>query len=221
MVILMYLGPNQLEAKYNVGTQTFSKTIPNGVAVAMKGLQNSSQISNRNYLVSHGVTIYDYEAGSYYGANTNTTPIPASGGSLQYMFVGNNQKQSFNMTVPSAGWSGTTTVSGFTMQVIGNPVSGVTQFVTYVAPANLLQDGQTSATTIGDAIYISFSGATVTTTNWYQTILSGVPSMPYLSFTGPVLSGTSTSTLGAGGTVNLGFSANTPTAGFINLQKLV
>lgn len=221
MVILMYLGPSAIEAKYNVGGQSFTKTIPNGAAVAMKGLDNSSQIANRDYLVSRGVTIYNYDSGEYYGRNTNTVSIPASGGSLQYIFVGNNQKQSFNQTVASTGWSGSTTASGITISMIGAPASGVTQFVTYQAPANLLANGQVSATTIGSGIYVSFSGATCTTTNWYQAILSGIPSMPYLSFNGSVLSGTSTSTLGAGGTVNLGYSANTPTAGFINLRKLV
>ena len=92
MVILMYLGPSAIEAKYNVGGQSFTKTIPNGAAVAMKGLDNSSQIANRDYLVSRGVTIYNYDSGEYYGRNTNTVSIPASGGSLQYIFVGNTTK---------------------------------------------------------------------------------------------------------------------------------
>lgn len=216
MVILMYLGPNQLECKYTVGTQSFVKTIPNNAAVAMKGLNVSEQIANRQYLVNHGVTIYDYERGSYYGQNTNTTLVPASGGTLPYIFVNSNTKATVPSYVSPQGWSGTTTASGMTISQIGSATSGVTSFVTYVAPANLLQTGQVSATTIGSSIYVSFSGASVSTTQWALAVLTGLTLSPGLT-----ISGYDTRTLGAGATVNLGFSANTPTAGFINLQRLV
>lgn len=207
-------GTSPFEVKYTFGSQTFVKTLPSGALVAMKSLNVPEQITNRNFLAAHGITIYNYEAGAYYGQNTNTIGIPLSGGTLPYAFVANNVKPNTPVYVSPQGWSGTTTASAMTFSYVGAPASGVTSFIT--ASNSLLANNQVSAATSGNQVLVTFSGASVTTTQWALAVLSGV-TLPV----GLTINGYGAGTLGAGSTVNLGYSANTPTAGFINLQRMI
>ncbi len=69
MVILVNFSNNPFKVQYRDGSQAFVKAIPSNKIVVMKGLRVSEQITNRASLAGDGVTIYDFERGTYYYNN--------------------------------------------------------------------------------------------------------------------------------------------------------
>ena len=147
MVILVNFSNNPFKVQYRDGSQAFVKVIPSNKIVAMKGLRVSEQITNRTALAGDGVTIYDYERGTYYSRNA------ASFANFPYIFVGNNVKQSTISTV-DLGFTGSTTVSGatFTESTVATPtVYGFTLSANTNGTAGLI-----TATTVGNNTFIAF-----------------------------------------------------------------
>jgi hypothetical protein len=147
MVILVNFSNNPFKVQYRDGSKAFVKVIPSRQIVAMKGLRVSEQITNRASLAGDGVTIYDYERGTYYKNNG------ASYANFPYVFIGNNLKQSTVSTI-SLGYTGTTTVSGatFTESTVATPtVYGFTLSANTNGTAGLI-----TATTIGNNTFIAF-----------------------------------------------------------------
>lgn len=106
MVVLINFGPSPLKVEYKNGNKTFIKQLPVNKFVAMKGLNVSEQISNRNALATHSkVTIFDFERGTYYNRNAATP----TGATLPFLFIGDNVKPnqltSFGATGLTAGYN--------------------------------------------------------------------------------------------------------------------
>lgn len=212
MVILINFGPQSLKVEYTNGNKAFVKQLPTNQYVAMKGLNVSEQISNRSFLATHnGVTIWDFERGTFYNRNAATP----TGNTIPFVFIGNNIKPADITTVSSVGYSGTTTASAMTFTANAIATSTVFGFITSANTA--MANGTISATTIGNNSYISFSGAsTVTTTNWYDALVSGA-TLPV----GVTISGYGSGKLGTGSTFYLSASTAQAQAGFTYLQRLM
>lgn len=151
MVILVNFSNNPFKVQYRDGSKAFVKVIPSNKIVAMKGLRVSEQITNRTSLAGDGVTIYDYERGTYYSRNA------ASFTNLPYIFVGNNVKQSTISTV-NLGSTGTTTVSGATF--LQRNASTPTVYGFFITANTLGSPGIITATTVGNNTFIGFKGNT-------------------------------------------------------------
>jgi hypothetical protein len=152
MVILVNFSNNPFKVQYRDGSKAFVKVIPSNKVVAMKGLRVSEQITNRASLAGDGVTIYDYERGTYYNNNG------ASYNNLPFVFVGNNIKQS-TITNVNLGYTGSTTVSGATFAKISTIATPTTYTFTITANTNGTA-GTITATTVGNNIFIGFKGNT-------------------------------------------------------------
>jgi hypothetical protein len=151
MVILVNFSNNPFKIQYRDGSKAFVKVIPSNKVVAMKGLRVSEQITNRAELARQGVTIYDYERGTYYHNNG------ASYSSLPFVFVGNNVKQS-TISQVDLGYTGTTTVSAatFTQRNAATPTT-----YTFTLTANTSGTaGTITATTVGNDVFIGFKSPT-------------------------------------------------------------
>jgi hypothetical protein len=98
MVVLVNLSSSPFKIEYRDGSKALVKVIPGNKFVAMKGLRVSEQITNRAALARLGVTIWDYERGSYYYYNAGT-PTGATAG---FEFVGNNVKPSEHVIFTAA-----------------------------------------------------------------------------------------------------------------------
>jgi hypothetical protein len=152
MVILVNFSNNPFKVQYRDGSQAFVKAIPSNKIVVMKGLRVSEQITNRASLAGDGVTIYDFERGTYYYNNG------ASYTNLPFVFVGNNVKQS-NITNVNLGYTGSTTVSGATFAQRSRLETPTTYTFTITAnTAGIL--GTITARTVGNNVYIGFKGPT-------------------------------------------------------------
>lgn len=151
MVILVNFSNNPFKVQYRDGSQAFVKAIPSNKIVVMKGLRVSEQITNRVALAEQGVTIYDYERGTYYKNNG------ASYANFPYVFVGNNVKQS-TISQVNLGFTGTTTVSGATFTQADATSSTLYTFTITANTAG--SSGTITATTVGNNVYIGFKGPT-------------------------------------------------------------
>jgi hypothetical protein len=151
MVILVNFSQNPFKVQYRDGSKALVKVIPSNKIVAMKGLRVSEQITNRAALAKQGITIYDYERGTYYHNNG------ASFANLPFEFVGNNVKQSSLGSV-SLGFTGTTTVSGATFTQTDAASSTVYGFIITANTAGT--SGTITATTVGNNTYIAFKAPT-------------------------------------------------------------
>jgi hypothetical protein len=151
MVILVNFSNNPFKVQYRDGSKAFVKAIPTRRIVAMKGLRVSEQITNRAELASQGITIYDFERGTYYKNNG------ASFANFPYIFVGNNVKQS-TITNIDLGFTGTTTVSGATFSKGGAATPTVYGF--FITANTLGSPGIITATTVGNNTFIAFKGNT-------------------------------------------------------------
>ena len=151
MVILVNFSNNPFKVQYRDGSKAFVKVIPSNKIVAMKGLRVSEQITNRASLAGDGVTIYDYERGTYYKNNG------ASYANFPYVFVGNNVKQSTISTV-NLGSTGTTTVSAATFTQTNASIPTVYGF-TLTANTNGTA-GLITATTVGNNTFVAFKAPT-------------------------------------------------------------
>lgn len=151
MVILVNFSKNPFKVQYRDGSKAFVKVIPSNKIVAMKGLRVSEQITNRASLAGDGVTIYDYERGTYYKNNG------ASFANFPYVFVGNNVKQSTISNV-NLGFTGTTTVSGATFSKGGVDTPTVYGFTLTANTAGTA--GIITATTVGNNTFIAFKAPT-------------------------------------------------------------
>ena len=99
MVILINFGPEPLKVEYTNGGSYF-KHLPINAFVAMKNLNVSSQISNRAFLANHAaVTIYDFEANSYYNFN----PATPTGATMPFIFIDNNVKPGDEVVLTATG----------------------------------------------------------------------------------------------------------------------
>jgi hypothetical protein len=107
MVVLINFSNNPFKVQYRDGSKVFVKVIPSNKFVAMKGLRVSEQITNRASLAGDGVTIYDYERGTY----VNRNPATPTGATLGFEFVGNNVKPSETVKFNAAN---STTLSALT-----------------------------------------------------------------------------------------------------------
>lgn len=151
MVILVNFSQNPFKIEYRDGSQAFVKVIPSNKIVAMKGLRQSEQITNRAALARLGITIYDYERGTYYHDNG------ASYSNFPFIFIGNNVKQA-SVSNASLGYSGTTSASGATFTKQG-AISPTTYTFTLTADTSG-SAGIITATTVGNNTYIGFKAPT-------------------------------------------------------------
>src|ERR1035437_5563228 len=66
MITLMNPKGCPVKIKYNNGaTKVFNAEVIPGYIMAFRGLQTSSQIVNLQALINEGITIYNYNAGTY------------------------------------------------------------------------------------------------------------------------------------------------------------
>ena len=168
MVILVNFSNNPFKVQYRDGSQAFVKVIPSNKIVAMKGLRVSEQITNRASLAGDGVTIYDYERGTYYKNNG------ASYANFPYVFVGNNVKQS-TISQVNLGFTGTTTVSGATFTQRNASSRTVYGFIITANTAGTA--GTITATTVGNDTYVGFQAPT-----FYLSAATSDPSSSYYSY---------------------------------------
>ena len=152
MVILVNFSNNPFKVQYRDGSKAFVKVIPSNKVVAMKGLRVSEQITNRASLAGDGVTIYDYERGTYYKNNG------ASYANFPYIFVGNNVKQS-TISQVNLGFTGTTTVSGATF-IARNSESSMNAYTLTLTANTNGTAGTITATTVGNNVIIGFRAPT-------------------------------------------------------------
>lgn len=151
MVILVNFSNNPFKIQYRDGSKALVKVIPSNKIVAMKGLRVSEQITNRASLAENGVTIYDYERGTYYSRNA------ASYDGFPFAFVGNNVKQS-TITNIDLGYTGQTVVSGATFTK-SNATTPTTYSIVLTANTNGTS-GIITATTVGNNVYVGFKSPT-------------------------------------------------------------
>jgi hypothetical protein len=211
MVILVNFGTTPLKVEYTNGNKTFVRQLPTNKFVAMKELNVSEQISNRHFLANHNhVTIYDFERGTFFNRNAATP----TGNTIPFVLVGGNLKAADITTVSSTGFSGTTTASAMTFTANAIAASTVFGFVTSANTA--MANNTISAATIGNNRYISFSGTSMTTSNWYDAVISGA-TLP----AGVTITGYGTGRLGTGTTFFLSASTAQAQAGFSFLQRLM
>jgi hypothetical protein len=208
MVILVNFSNNPFKVQYRDGSKAFVKVIPSNKIVAMKGLRVSEQITNRASLAKQGVTIYDYERGTYYKNNG------ASFANFPYVFVGNNVKQSTISTV-NLGYTGTTTVSGATFSKGGVATPTVYGFI-ITASTNGGTAGLITATTIGNNTYIGFKGNTTS-----AQLVTGLTANAGYTALGITTTGTASTAISAS-TFYLSATTVTPSASYYSyLQGLV
>ena len=167
MVILINFNKHPFKIQYRDGSKALVKAIPSNTFVAMKGLDNSKQITNRKALAKEGITIWDYELNTYYHRNAQTP----TGETLPFAFVGNNVKKPLAV---GNGYYGTAAISGMTFVADNIHTNTVFSFITTANTA--MANATISAATIGNNVYISFSGSAISTANWYAAVLaSGIP----------------------------------------------
>lgn len=206
MVILINFSNSPFKVEYRDGSKAFVKVIPSNNFVAMKGLRTSEQIKNSNALIRQGVTIWDYERGTFLYRNPGT-PV-----SLPFTFVGDNVK--IAQSVTSTGYSGTTTASGMTFTTANAPSSAIYGFITSANTA--MANNAITATTIGNNTYISYSGGSISTTNWYNAIAATA-----FSGFGITVSGYGVTRMSAATTFYLSSTTIDTDSGFAFLQRLV
>ncbi len=206
MVILINFSNSPFKVEYRDGSKAFVKAIPSNNFVAMKGLRTSEQIKNSNALIRQGVTIWDYERGTFLYRN------PITPATLPFTFVGDNVKTAQSVT--STGYSGTTTTSGMTFTTANAPSSAVYGFITSANTA--MANNTVTATTIGNNTYISFSGGSLSTTNWYNAITATA-----FSGFGVTVSGYDSTRMSAATTFYLSSTTIDTDSGFAFLQGLV
>jgi hypothetical protein len=173
----------------------------------MKGLRVSEQITNRASLAGDGVTIYDYEKGTYYKNNG------ASYANFPFIFVGNNVKQSTISNV-NLGFTGTTTVSGATFTDTNAPTPTVYGF-TLSANTNGTA-GLITATTVGNNTFIAFKAPTTS-----AQLVTGLTANAGYTALGITASGGNTTALSAS-TFYLSATTSYPSSSYYSyLQGLV
>ena len=208
MVILINFSKSPFKVEYRDGSKAFVKVIPSNKFVAMKGLRTSEQIKNSNALIKQGVTIWDYERGTFLYRNPGT-PATAT---LPFSFVGDNVKTAQSVT--ATGYSGTTSKSAMTFTTANAPASVVYGFIT--SANTVMANNTVTATTIGNNTYISFSGASLSTTNWYNAIAATA-----FSGFGITVSGYGVTRMSAATTFFLSSTTLDTDSGFAFLQGMV
>lgn len=207
MVILVNFSQNPFKIEYRDGSQAFVKVIPSNKIVAMKGLRTSEQITNRTALARLGITIYDYERGTYYHDNG------ASYAGFPFIFIGNNVKPS-SIANTSLGYTGTTTVSAATFTQTG-AASPTTYVFTLTAEANGTA-GIITATTNGSSINVSFKAPTTS-----AQLVTGLTAYAGYTALGITTTGGNSTAIGAS-TFNLVATTTLPAANYYTyLQGLV
>jgi hypothetical protein len=207
MVILVNFSNNPFKIQYRDGSQAFVKAIPSNKIVAMKGLRVSEQITNRAELARQGVTIYDYERGTYYHNNG------ASYSNLPFIFVGNNVKQS-TISQVDLGYTGTTTVSGATFSK-GNVSTPTNYTFTLTANTNGTQ-GLITATTVGNNVFVAFKAPTTS-----AQFVTGLTANAGYTALGITTTGGNSTALSAS-SFTLSATTKTPTVNYYSyLQRLV
>lgn len=176
--MIAFVNPTNkpVKVQYISGSKTFRKEIlPNSIT-AMKSLSNILQLKNQTILVRQGIGIYNYN---------NSTFI-------------NNPGANF-----SFGYDGAAGETGMTMYVSNKSVPTGWTFVT--SANTVMANNTVSATTVGNDIYVGFSGAAVSTLAWYNAIGAS-----YFSNHGITVQGTSsTSYITSAGTETFVLSADT------------
>ena len=208
MVILVNFSNNPFKVQYRDGSQAFVKAIPSNKIVAMKGLRVSEQITNRAALAKQGVTIYDYERGTYYKNNG------ASYDNFPFIFVGNNVKQS-TISQANLGYTGTTVVSGATFIAQGSAPS--LSLYTLTLTANTAgTSGTITATTVGNNVFIGFKAPTTSVQ-----LVAGLTANTSYTALGITTSGGNTTGISAS-TVLLSATTSFPSSSYYSyLQGLV
>lgn len=212
MVILINTTKKPFKIQYKKGSKSFIKQIPVNHIVAMKDLDASKQISNKVFLSRRGVTIWDYESGTFYHKNNDAE---SSLTTLPFLFVGNNVKPTSYETI-TAGYSGNTVKSGMTF-VADNFRSSALYGITTSANT-VMADATISATTIGNNTFVSFSGASTTTQDVYGA-LTGSSFSGY----GITITGQGATQINTGATITFYVSATTIdlNSPYVYLQGLV
>jgi hypothetical protein len=96
----MNFGPQPLKVEYTDGNKSFFKTLPTNAFVAMKNLNDYSQIANRDFLVNHAnATIYNFEMNTYLNRNAATP----TGATMPFVFIDNNKKPGEVVTFTATG----------------------------------------------------------------------------------------------------------------------
>jgi len=209
MIILINFETNPFKIQYKSGLKSFVKQFPVNTIVAMKDLRTLDQITNEVFLTKKNVTIWDYENNVFLKRSASTP----SGNTLPYMFIGNNSKPSQFVSI-SDGYSGTTTASGMTF--VADAIQSSTVFGFITSANTVMANGTISATTIGNNRYISFSGTSLTTANWYAAVLSGA-TLP----AGVTITGSGAAGLGAGSTFYLSATTSDLNSGYAILKRMV
>lgn len=210
MVILMNFNPGDLKVEYVKGNKGYFKQFPSNAIVAMKDLNDFSQISNQKFLIGQGVTILNYESGVYLNRNGNTP----TGTSLPFIFVGNDSKPLENVTV-APGYSGTTTISGMTFTA--NNITPNKVFSIITSATTMTNNTRTvSAATSNVVVY--FSGASTTTQDIYAALTGSS-----FSGLGITMTGQGATRINTGSTIQFFVSASTVdvNSGYVFLQRMV
>lgn len=206
----MNFNPGDLKVEYVKGNKGYFKQFPANSIVAMKDLNDFSQISNQKFLVGQGVTILNYETGVYLNRNGNTP----TGTSLPFVFIDNNAKPSEMVTV-APGYSGTTTISGMTFTVNNYKPSTLFSIIT---SATTMTNNTRSVSASTSNVVVYFSGASTTT----QDIYAALSGSSFSGF-GITMTGQGATKINTGGTVQFYLSATTVdvNSGYVFLQRMV
>lgn len=213
MIVLINLNPHPFKVEYKDGNKTVVKQLPIRSIVAMKGLNDFSQISNRNFLVNKNITMFDYTSKVYLNRNAST-PVNSALSALTLTFVGNNVKP-VDVTTVRFGYSGSTTITGMTFAA--NNIASNKVFSIITSATTMTNNTQTvSANTSNVVVY--FSGASTTTQDIYAALTGSS-----FSGLGITMTGQAATKISTGSTVQFFVSASTLdiNSGFVFLSRLV
>lgn len=211
MVILINFEDRPFNVKYKSGNKSLVKQFPVNTIVAMKGLNNSAQITNEKFLLKQDVTIWDYERNTFMKRSASTP----TGTTLPLMFIGNDVKPS-QFTRVSFGFSGSTTISGMTFSKQNVAASTLYEIITSAHTG--MANNTISAQTTGNNTVVYFSGANTTTQNVYGALTGSS-----FSGLGITVTGQGATKISTGSTITFYLSATTTeiASGYEFLRRMV
>jgi len=213
MIILINLNSQPFKVEYKDGNKTLVKQLPTRKIVAMKGLIDFSQISNRNFLVNKNITLYNYTTNVYLNRNAST-PTGSALSALTLSFIGNDIKPT-EITTVNFGYSGATTISGMTFTA--NNIASNKVFSIITSATTMTNNTQSvSANTSNVVVY--FSGASTTTQDIYAALTGSS-----FSGLGITMTGQGATKISTGSTIQFFVSASTLdiNSGYVFLNRLV
>jgi len=107
MILLVNPTNNPLKVEYTYNSKVYVSELRPFLIVGMKNLAVVEQITNRAALAKQGVTVYNYELGTYYNrGNIGGFTFGSAGAPYAFQFIPHNSKREAYTNYNSATMSG-------------------------------------------------------------------------------------------------------------------